>query len=103
MTVHKLLTKELIAKIPKLYSQENVKDPLVITKFFHPFHNWRHYVIEYDGEDTFFGLVDGFEQELGNFSLQELSDLRVHGCPTERDLYFTPIPLSKLREEIKRS
>ena len=32
----KLLTQELRRKLPPLYSQEHVKDPMVICKFFHP-------------------------------------------------------------------
>ena len=32
---------------------------------------------EFDGEDIFFGLVNGFELELGYFSLQELQEALV--------------------------
>jgi Protein of unknown function (DUF2958) len=42
-----------------------------------------------------FGLVDGHERELGYFSLDELEDVRGSmGLRVERDLYFTPCPLS---------
>jgi Protein of unknown function (DUF2958) len=37
---------------------------------------WTWYVIEFDGEDPFFGLVDWFERELGYFSLRELQRTR---------------------------
>lgn len=94
----KLMTKELAAKLPPLYANENVADPIAIVKFFHPFSNWTWYATEFDGTDTFYGLVNGFESELGYFSLSELSSLRVKGLPIERDLYFKPTPLSKLKE-----
>jgi hypothetical protein len=32
----KLLTEELRKQLPPLYSQEQVKDPMVLVKFFHP-------------------------------------------------------------------
>jgi hypothetical protein len=45
----------------------------------------------------FFGLVDGFEKELGYFSLSELSSVRgKSGLKIERDRYFTPTKLADL-------
>ena len=42
---------------------------------------------------------DGFEMELGNFSLKELESIKGPlGIGIERDLYFEPTPLSKIRE-----
>ena len=53
--------------------------------------------LEFDGEDEFFGLVDGFERELGYFSLSELQAFRGRfGLGIERDLYFEPRRLSAL-------
>ena len=37
-----------------------------------PASDWTWYATEYDGEDLFFGLVSGFEVELGYFSRTEL-------------------------------
>tara|TARA_Y100000296_G_scaffold86129_1_gene124749 strand:+ start:192 stop:467 length:276 start_codon:yes stop_codon:yes gene_type:complete len=88
----KLLTKELKKKLPPLYANEDKKDPDAIVKFFTPFSNWTWYATEFDGEDLFFGLVDGHEKELGYFSLNELESL---GSKIERDLYWKPTPLSK--------
>jgi len=62
-----LLTQEIRRKLPKLYACEEVKDPMVWCKFFIPDSNWTWYVVEFDGQDTFNGLVDGFERELGYF------------------------------------
>lgn len=95
----KLLTKELLNKLPALYSNENEADPMVICKFFTPDSNWTWYAIEFDGKDTFYGLVDGFEEELGYFSLSELESVRgALGLPIERDLYFKPCKLSSVQK-----
>ena len=92
----KLLTKELLKKLPLLGATEKVADPTAIVKFFTPDSNWTWYATEYDGEDTFFGLVDGFEKELGYFSLSELKSVRgMLGLPIERDRWFNPKPLSE--------
>ena len=91
----KLLTKEVLEKLPPLYSQEEVKDPMVICKFFYPDFDWTWYAIEFDGKDLFYGLVNGFDQELGYFRLSELlSNTGKLGLPIERDLYFRPQKLS---------
>jgi hypothetical protein len=96
--MQKLLTKENINDLPKLYANEEVKDPKAIVKWFTPDANWTWYAMEYDGEDTFFGLVDGFEKELGYFSLSELKSLRgAMGLPVERDQWFKPTPLSEIK------
>lgn len=87
----KLLTKELIRKLPKLYEQEEKGfEAIAYVKFFSIVSNWTWYATEFDGEDIFFGLVQGFEEELGYFSLSELES---SGLRIERDNFFTPIPL----------
>ena len=88
----KLLTKEIRKQLPALYTNENVDDPKAIVKFFTPFSNWTWYATEFDGNDTFFGLVDGLDRELGYFSLSELESL---GGKIERDMWFDPTPLSE--------
>jgi hypothetical protein len=48
----------------------------------------------------FFGLVSGFEVELGYFSLSELQGARGPlGLPIERDLHFEPTSLRQLQEK----
>ena len=98
----KLLTKELERKIPALGDQESVKDPIVYTVFFHPFSNWYWFVTEYDPlDEIFFGLVCGFENELGYFSLEEIKSFKYMGLPIERDLYFKEKPLSEVIKRYK--
>ncbi len=109
----KLLTEELRKKLPALYSQENNRDPLVVCKFFTPDAHWTWYAYEGSPVDAqgycdtdkekvdflFFGFVAGDFPELGHFSLSELQSVRgAFGLPVERDLYFTPTPLSEIEK-----
>jgi hypothetical protein len=92
-----LLTKNILERIPKLHETESQEDPVVWVKFFYPDFSWTWYGIEFDGEDVFYGLVDGFEKELGYFSLKELQANRGKlGLPIERDRWFDPCRLSEL-------
>ena len=94
----KLLTKELKAVLPKLYSQDGKGDNAIChIKFFTPWSGWTWYGSEFDGKDTFFGKVvspmepDG---ELGYFSLSELTEIvGPAGLKIERDMHWGPKPL----------
>ena len=93
-----LLTKENRKQLPKLYAQEHEADPVAQVKFFTPWTSWTWYATEFDGDDLFFGLVDGQEKELGYFSLKELESLKgPYGLKIERDRYFRPARLSELK------
>ncbi len=94
-----LLTKEIITKLPALYTQENENDPKVIVKFFTVWSNWTWYGIEFDGDDLFFGYVIGHESELGYFRLSELQSLKgPMGLAIERDMYFRACKLSEIKK-----
>lgn len=87
----KLLTKEILARFPKIYETQEMEpeNVQVVAKFFTPWSNWTWYATEFDGEDQFFGLVKGFESELGYFSLSELEAIRgPFGLRIERDRGF---------------
>jgi hypothetical protein len=86
-----LLDAESRALLPPLYATAPVK-------FFSPTSGWTWYPTEYDGADLFFGLVIGFEAEIGYFSLSELEQVRGPlGLPIERDLSYTPATLADLK------
>ncbi len=95
----KLLTKELRESLPKIYSCEKINDPEVKVKFFLPGTGWTWYVLEFDGNDSFFGCVVGNFPELGYFSLSELESLTGPlGVKVERDMYFKPVKLSEVKQ-----
>ena len=96
----KLLTKELVGKLPPLRGQDDQGDnAIAYAKFFDPTGSWTWYATEYDpAERMFFGLVRGFEDELGYFSLDELESIRgAWGLGIERDIYFTPTTLNDIK------
>ncbi len=116
-----LLDQASRERLPKLYSNETIGlEAVAQVKFFTPSSNWTWYASEAsaamrDGtyksltevdpndpeiEDViFFGLVDGFELELGYFSLSELESVGDGlTLPIERDRHFTPMCLKDLQD-----
>ena len=58
-----LLTKALREQLPPLYGQvEKADDAIAYVKFFDPCRSWTWYATEFDGEDRFFGLIDGSDR-----------------------------------------
>lgn len=97
----KLLTQAIRNALPPLGSSERLPHDHIVVhgKFFTPDSSWTWYAVEFDGDDTFFGLVSGFEVELGYWSLSEMEAARGPlGLPVERDLWFKPVPLSQVPE-----
>ena len=100
---HALMTKEVGDTIPAIYAHKNAEsydDVLAPAKLFSPFSNWTWFITEMDPETgTCFGLVEGFETELGYFSLEELAEATVFGGvpAVERDLYWRPKTIGKIR------
>jgi hypothetical protein len=101
-----LLPKDIANKLPLLGTHEH--HPLEATafaKFSMPFGTWRWYASEFDGHDTFFGLIvaDGSPQ-LGNFYLSELQEMIANAgyfmnrLAVELDTEFQPTELRKLWE-----
>ena len=101
---HLLLTQEIRDILPPLYNSEKhpEKEAIAVVKFFSPYSQWTWYAVEFDGEDTFFGLVDGFEMEYGYFSYSELEAVIVFGGvpAVERDCHWTPRPVKEIEKEI---
>jgi hypothetical protein len=88
------MTKELEERFLKVGSQENIKDPVIVAKFFNPTGAGTWYATEYDPKDKmFFGYVSIFgdwNDEWGYFSLNELESYKgPWGLGIERDLYWT--------------
>jgi len=95
----KLIPQILLSDIPDLYDTEGRTDPLCCVKLFTPDSHWTWYIIEFSKEDTntCYGYVQGLENELGYFTLEELE--KVHGSlglDIERDLHFTPTLFSQI-------
>jgi len=97
-----LMTDAIRRALPPLYSQESLGgDAVAQVKYFTPDGQWTWLATEFDGVDIFFGLVEGFEKELGLFRLSELRSARgPMGLKIERDLYWTPKPLREIAPEL---
>jgi hypothetical protein len=100
----KLLTESIRKQLPPLYAQEKLGSKAVAyVKFFSPWSSWTWSATEFDGKDTFFGLVEGYFKELGYFSLSELQSVRgPMGLAIERDLHWTPRTLEEIAPEMFR-
>lgn len=103
-----MLTKENRQTLPRLYSQDGKgEDATVFVKYFAPWSFWTWYATEGEpvrdetGKEIdfmFFGWVFGDYPELGNFVLSELENVKgPMGLKIERDRYFDPQPLSKVK------
>jgi hypothetical protein len=92
----KIITEEFIKlfKDYPLYSQEEVKEPKVIAKFFNPQGSATWYLTEYCPERKLaFGYVTGLgSDELGYISMEELETMEQHGIIIEKDIYFVQKP-----------
>ena len=122
---HMLMTDEIKAKLPPLYANEQIgMEAVAPVKYFSPAAGWTWYASEAAAlmEDStyqplpdvdlndpklqdviFFGLVIGYEIEVGYFSLAELQSAHGGlGLPIERDLYYEPQTLRELQAQHRR-
>lgn len=102
----RLLDEALIKRFAEVGSQEEVRDPLIIAKFFNPTGAGTWYATEYDPiRKEFFGYVSifgGGMDEWGYFSLDELMQYRgPYGIGIERDLYWDEIRASQVYPKIR--
>ncbi|MDH5188495.1 MAG: DUF2958 domain-containing protein [Rhodospirillaceae bacterium] len=91
-----LMTKALENSLPALYATDGNKEKDIVIKYFTPDSSWTWYVFEGEkqenGDFLFFGLVEGFESEMGYFTLSELEAARGPlGLPIERDRHYMAV------------
>ena len=100
-----LLTAKLREKLLANGRQRDA-DHIPVVKFFNPLGAgvWLATELDEDG-DILFGLADIGHPELGNFSLEELSSVRLpFGMAIERDLLFTgDFPISVWAEAARQA
>ena len=94
-----LMTKEITKKAQKQFPRGSDMAQNVVAKFFDPCGSWTWYLMNQDpgDPDYLWGIVKGFEIEMGSFSLSELSSVKgKFGIGIERDLYFDPKPAKEI-------
>ena len=95
----KLLTKEITGKAQKQYDKgSDIDGQMIVAKFFDPMGSWKWYLMNLaDDKDYAWGIVDGFEVEMGSFSMKELASIQLPlGLGIERDMYFEPVKADEL-------
>jgi len=94
----KLLTEDIKKNLPEIGSTDGQGlEAVVQVKFFTPDSSWTWFATEFDGQDTFYGYVDGLAGEFGYFSLSELESVEgPMGLKIERDIVFEPVPLKEV-------
>ena len=101
----KLMTEEIEKKAQEQYPFGSDFSQMIVAKFFNPLSNWSWFLMNQDPADPdyLWGIVEGFEIEVGSFSL---SDLQSHkgalGLGIERDLHFTPITAQECWEKLRK-
>lgn len=98
------MTKEIKTLAEKQYAKGSDLDGQnVVAKFFDPCGSWSWYLMNLDPEDGVYcwGIVSGFEVEMGSFSLDELRAVKGPlGLGIERDLSFRPTPAREVWEKL---
>jgi hypothetical protein len=91
----KLMTKAIEKMAQKQFVMGSDMDvQKIVAKFFDPCGGWTWYLMNQDPNDTdyLWGIVKGFEVEMGSFSLSELSAVKgKFGLGIERDKFFKPM------------
>lgn len=98
--MQELMPKRVAEMVPPLYATEDEGDPIARVKLFSSVSAWTWYVTEYDpATGEAFGLVEGFADEWGYFSIPEFEALnRAKGFGViERDESFEPAPVREVR------
>lgn len=99
---HNLMPGILLERLPKLYATEKVPlgERTAHARYFFPMGSYTAYLLEYDPKQRLgFGAVTmGYGWELGYMSLDEMQEVKVMSLGIERDLHFSPKPLSQIEE-----
>ena len=96
----KLMTKKIKEQAEKQYDKGSDMEQMVVAKFFDSRGSWKWYLMNMDrDEDYCWGIVKGFEVEMGSFSMDALKSQQPR---IQRDLYFEPIKASEVWEQLNK-
>jgi hypothetical protein len=85
-------------RLPSTAEARAAEDPMLVVKLFDPTGSASWYIAGYDPSTrNATGVAHLHEIEAGDFSMAELVALRGRfGLPLERDLYWSPTPMSEV-------
>lgn len=99
-----LFTNAIEQELQKQFPMGSSLEQQIVVKLFNPSGSWTWYLMNQDpnNPDYLWGIVDGFEVEMGSVSKKELEDLRVppFNMPLERDLFFKPVSAREIWEKL---
>ena len=99
---YNLMPDNIRKQLPRLYATEKqlIGDKVAYARYFFPMGAYTAYLLEYDPKTRIgFGAVTmGYGWELGNMSLAEMEEVKIHGLGIERDLYFSPTKVHEIAE-----
>ena len=97
----KLLTKTIKEKAQKQFDDGSDMEQMVVAKFFDTMGSWKWFLMNMDkDEDYCWGIVKGFEVEMGGFLLSELKETL--GRRLERDILFEPIKAKDVWDQLNK-
>lgn len=90
-----IIDEKITKDMPKLYTQDGLNKEAIVYLIIEGINGWKWYLTEFDGNDTFFGFVQGFYDEWGYVAKSELNKLI-----SNEYLYITSTEQKKLKEYI---
>ena len=100
----KLMTKAIQEQAEKQYDEGSDMEQNVVAKYFDPMGSWKWFLMNKKKDDSYcWGIVKGFEVEMGSFSIDELESIKLPlGMKIERDLYFEPMKAKDVWDRLNR-
>jgi hypothetical protein len=100
-----LLTKAITKKAMNQYLMAKDMKQTVVAKYFDPTGSWSWYLMNMEDEsgDYAWGIVKGYELEIGSFSIAEMMEIQLpFGLGIERDINWVPKPAHEVFESLKK-
>ena len=95
----KLLTKKIKEQAKEQYDKGSDMEQMVVAKYFDAMGDWKWFLMNMgEDEDYCWGIVKGFEVEMGSFLLSDLKEAL--GLRFQRDLYFEPMKAKDVWEQL---
>ena len=98
------MTKDIKRKAQKQYIEGSNMEQKVVAKYFDPMGSWKWFLMNKKKDDSYcWGIVKGFEVEMGSFSIDELESIKLpFGLGIERDTLFEPMKAKDVWDRLNR-
>ena len=100
----KLITDKIAEQAEKQYDEGSDMEQKVVAKYFDPMGSWKWFLMNKKKDDSYcWGIVKGFEVEMGSFSIDELESIKLpFGLGIERDTLFEPMKAKDVWDRLNR-